>query len=94
MDDELNYLQNQIMRDITEAETIIATSRELVKYLNLNNGFHDELELASSTLQELVQRTSKAFEPAYLASFVLATKQVRMMAVDLLNTCKEKMISA
>lgn len=94
MDDELNYLQNQIMQDITEAESIISSSRELVNYLNLGNGFLDELELASSTLQELVQRTSKALEPQYLAGFVLATKQVRMMAVDLLGMCKEKMIPA
>lgn len=94
MEDDLNYFQTQIMKDITEAEAIISASRELVKYLNLKPGFFDELELTSSTLQELVQRTSQALDPQYLKSFVLATKQVRMMAVDLLDICKEKMHSA
>ena len=94
MEDDLNYLQTQIMKDITEAERIITASRELADYMHLGPGFTDELELTSSTLQELVQRTSQALDPQYLKSFVLATKQVRMMAVDLLAICKEKMLPA
>jgi len=94
MENDLNYLQNQIMSDINDAETIISTSRELAKYLNLTPGFFDELELASMTLQELLQRTSKALDPLYLNSFLLATKQVRMMAIDLLDICKKKMTPA
>jgi hypothetical protein len=94
MEEELKYIQIQIMSDITYSESIISAAEDLVRYLNLGQGFLDELELTSSTLQELLQRTSKALEPEYLKSFLLASKQVRMMAIDLLDICKQNMPSA
>lgn len=93
MEDELKYLQAQIMNDITYSESIISAARALAGYLHLGSHFNDELELTTMTLQDLLQRTSQALDPQYLSSFVLATKQVRMMAVDLLGICKEKMPS-
>lgn len=93
MDDELKYLQVQIMNDINYSESIISAAGSLASYLNLGPYFADELELTSTTLQDLLQRTSQALDPQYLKSFLLATKQVKMMAVDLLYICKEKMPS-
>lgn len=91
MEDELKYLQHQTMTDITHSKSIISNARNLIDHMNLGPRFSDELELISSTLQELLKRTSQT--PQYLKSFFWVAKQVRMMATDLLHMCKENMPS-
>lgn len=94
MEENLKHAQVQIMEDFAYSESIISAVNELAPYLKPGKNFFEELELTNSTLQELLQRTSKTLEPEHLKAFVLASKQVRMMANDLLFICKKKMYSA
>lgn len=94
MEEDLKQLQIQLSNDIGCTESILSITRDLVVYLNLEPGFFRELELTSSTLQELLRRTSKALDPEHLKPFLVAIKQVRMMAADLLDKCKQNMSSA
>jgi len=94
MEDELKRLQMQLMDDIIYVESIISAIMDLVAYLDLEPRFFRELELTNSTLQELLRRTSKTIELKHIKSFTLAIKQIKMMAVDLLEKCKKNMHSA
>lgn len=94
MDDDLKALQKELMNDIAGTESIISTTKELVDYLNLEPKFFHDLELTTYTLQELSHRISETLNPKYLEQFSLTTKQVRMMATDLLDICKRNMYSA
>ena len=93
MEEELKTLQFQLMNDITYTESIVSAAKDLVVYLDLEPRFFRDLELTSVTLQELLRRISKAINPEHLKQFILSTKQVRIMATDLLDMCKEKMHS-
>lgn len=94
MEEELKQLQTQIMNDITHTETIISAVESVVEYVDFGSRFINELHLTSSTLNDLIQRTSKSLEPSHIKSFWLATKQVKMMATDILELCKKNMYSA
>lgn len=94
MEQELKQLQIQLANDIGCTESILSITRDLVSYINLEPKFFRELELTSATLEELLRRTSKALDPEHLEPFLIAIKQIKMMAVDLLYICKTKMVSA
>jgi hypothetical protein len=94
MEEDLKQLQVQFTNDVGCTQSILSATKDLVSYLNLEPKFFRELELTSSTLEELLRRTSKALDPEQLKPFLTAIKQVRIMAGDLLDKCKANMYSA
>lgn len=94
MEDRTRKFQVELMNDITLTESILLMAKDLVAYLNLGPKFFQDLELTSSTIQELLRRIPKTPEKHRLDQLVLAAKQVKLMANDLLDVCKEKMYSA
>jgi len=94
MEEKFKELQMQLINDITCTETIISQIKDLVVYLKLGPKFFRELELTTTTLQELLKRTTETLDPKHLEQFSLSTRQVRMMAKDLLKICKKNMCSA
>lgn len=93
-EEKYKRLQIQIVNDINETENILSITSGLIPYLNMGPHFADDLELTSSTLQELIRRTSSPIDPQYIKQFVLSTKQIKLMAMDLLKACKKNMYAA
>lgn len=94
MEKELNNLQTQLINDINHTRSIVATIKDLASYINLEPVFYRDLELTSSTLQDLSQRVTQTVDLTRLEYFLLAAKQMKMMGEDLLDDCKKNMYSA
>ena len=94
MEEELENLQIQLMSNINDAELIMMNAKDIISYMNLDPEFHQDLELADSALKELLYRISQAVDPKALEQFLLATKQIKIMASDLIDACKQNMYSA
>lgn len=86
-----NRLQIQLRKDIAFTESIILASEDLGYFLKLGPIFYSDLKLTNSTLQELLRRITT--EPKHLERFLLVTKQIKMMALDLMDICRRNMPS-
>lgn len=94
MEKELNDLQIKLMNNLNEVETTIAIIKDLSIYIKLGETFDNDLHLTSSALQDLLQKISQTVDPEHLNGFLLLSQQIKMMASDLMNACKQNMYSA
>lgn len=93
MEETKDKLQKKLINAMLHTELIILAAEDLSQFLNLNKVFYQDLAITNATAKDLSQRIMNAQDIDCLEQYSLVTEQVRIMASDLIDTCKQNMPS-